>query len=154
MNAGELVGGDAIARITPTSLQVLSSSSWDVLHETAVSGAHVLSASLDAQQYAVLHTADGDTLVHSDEFEVDRWSLGGKRRLTEAGECAIVCAVDGIVSVAGLRLSPGHFALVPANAADPVLHPSGAATVQCAIASPAARWLLPPVSARHWCRPN
>ncbi len=64
MNAGELVGGDAIARITPTSLQVLSSSSWDVLHETAVSGAHVLSASLDAQQYAVLHTADGDTLIY------------------------------------------------------------------------------------------
>ncbi len=76
-----------------------------------------------------LVATDGDALVHSDEFEVDRWALSGERRATEPGECAIVCVIDGIVTVAGLRLAPGHFALVPADAADPVLRPAGAATV-------------------------
>lgn len=72
---------------------------------------------------------DGDALVHCDVLAVDRWSLTEPRRATDPGECAIVCCLAGTVSAGGTRLVPGGFALVPADASDPVVRPDGTATV-------------------------
>ncbi len=62
--AGALLGGNAVARVTSSSLQVLTSESLEVLHETVISEGGIRHASLDAEQYVVLHTADNDTLIY------------------------------------------------------------------------------------------
>uniref|UniRef100_V5EUY8 Uncharacterized protein n=2 Tax=Kalmanozyma brasiliensis (strain GHG001) TaxID=1365824 RepID=V5EUY8_KALBG len=65
--AGSLLGGGAVARITASSLQVLSSDTFDVLNETTVmqpDQGSILHASLDAEQYAVIHTSDDATLLY------------------------------------------------------------------------------------------
>jgi mannose-6-phosphate isomerase len=77
-----------------------------------------------------LQQPDGDTLVRSDVFVVDRWTFDAPRRATDPGECAIVCVLDGAVAVAGATLGRAEFALVPADAADPDVRPlNGSATV-------------------------
>ncbi|SPO24031.1 related to cleavage and polyadenylation specificity factor, 160 kDa subunit [Ustilago trichophora] len=69
--AGTLLGGDVVARVTTTSLQVLSLSSFEIVHETTL--ANVQQASLDASQYAVVHTSDGDTLLYSYEVSQQKF---------------------------------------------------------------------------------
>ncbi len=65
--AGSLLGGGAIARITASSLQILSPATFELLNETAViqpDQGSILHASLDAEQYAVIHTSDHTTLIY------------------------------------------------------------------------------------------
>jgi len=59
---------------------------------------------------------DGETLVATPEFVVQRWVLAAPRRATEPGECAILVPLDGAALVGGEPLDAGAFALVPANA--------------------------------------
>jgi len=83
---------------------------------------------------------DGDHLVQADVFAVDRWTLaaGEARRATDHGECAIVTALDGAVTVGGVSIAPGTLALVPADATDPLLHaPADASATVLRIALPA-----------------
>lgn len=85
-----------------------------------------------------LVTPAGDVLVSNEIFDVQRWSLDAPRRATDPGECAIVCPVAGTVTVDDLELESGHFALLPADADDLVLHPgAGAAATVLRIALPA-----------------
>ena len=82
---------------------------------------------------------DGDSLVRADVFVVERWTLapGEARRVTDHGECAIVTTLDGAVTVGGVPVAPGTLALVPADAADPVLHaPADQAATVLRIALP------------------
>ena len=58
---------------------------------------------------------DGETLVASDLFVVQRWTLDGPRSANDPGECAILVPVDGDAIVGGEPLAAGSFALVPAS---------------------------------------
>nr|CDI55484.1 related to cleavage and polyadenylation specificity factor, 160 kDa subunit [Melanopsichium pennsylvanicum 4] len=60
--AGLLLGGDCVARITSNSVQVLSLDTTEVVHETKLES-RIQHASLDASQYAVIHTWDSETLI-------------------------------------------------------------------------------------------
>jgi mannose-6-phosphate isomerase len=81
---------------------------------------------------------DGETLVSSDLFVVERWALDGARRVTEEGECAIVVPLDGAVELAGEPLAAGEFALVPADAEGEAATIAGAATVLRIMLAPRA----------------
>lgn len=76
--AGGLVGGDAVARITANNLQILSLDSFDVLSETVVidpDQGTILHASLDADQFAVVHTSEGATLLYRYDASQSQFEL-------------------------------------------------------------------------------
>ncbi|TKY85558.1 hypothetical protein EX895_005720 [Sporisorium graminicola] len=76
LHAGGLVGGENVARFTTSSLQVLSLDTFDVVNETVVlepDQGSILHANLDAQEYAVVHTSDGATLVYRYDASVQRF---------------------------------------------------------------------------------
>ncbi|CDU25131.1 related to cleavage and polyadenylation specificity factor, 160 kDa subunit [Sporisorium scitamineum] len=101
--AGGLVGGASVARITASSLQVLSLDSFDLLSETVVvepEQGSILHANLDAQQYAVVHTSDGATLVYL--YDV------AEQRFESVDVSAALGAVSPILSANVLRDTYGH----------------------------------------------
>ena len=70
---------------------------------------------------------DGETLVHNDVFEVDRWALDAPRPAAPDGECAILMALDGDVVCAGERFVPGQLFLVTASAISRTVRPAAGA---------------------------
>ncbi|CBQ69361.1 related to cleavage and polyadenylation specificity factor, 160 kDa subunit [Sporisorium reilianum SRZ2] len=101
--AGGLVGEDVVARITANSLQVLSLDTFDLVNETIVVEAEhgsILHASLDAQQYAVVHTWDGATLVYRYD--------AAERRFESVDVSAALGAVSPILSANVFRDTYGH----------------------------------------------
>lgn len=86
-----------------------------------------------------LVTPDGETLVDHDLFQVERWTLESERRATDPGECAIVVPLDRPATLAGEPLAPGEFALVPADAPDPVVAPAATTATLLRIMLPPGR---------------
>lgn len=61
--AASLLNGSEVARVTTGSIQVLSADTLEVVHETPIN-ASVESANIDAEQYAIIQTGEGETLVY------------------------------------------------------------------------------------------
>ena len=114
--AGALVGGESVARITTSSLQVLASGTFDVVTESVVihpDQGSILHANLDAQQYAVIHTSDGATLV---------WRYNVQERQFESIDVSAALVSAPILSANVFRDAYGDIArarrLTVANTAD------------------------------------
>ncbi len=66
---------------------------------------------------------NGETLVRHPSFQVDRWELRGRRTVSPRGQFSIVGCLSGEVHCAGVSLTAGNFALVPANSRNRDLEP-------------------------------
>jgi len=67
----------------------------------------------------------GETVVANDYFAVARWVLQEPRRVSELGECAVICVLSGAVVMADAPFGPGELFLVPAVAGGEALVPVG-----------------------------
>jgi mannose-6-phosphate isomerase len=65
-----------------------------------------------------LLTPQGETLVHNELFDVQKWNLSAPREFAPIGQFAIVCCLTGKLRCGEVDLSPGQFFLVPASSAD------------------------------------
>ncbi|SPO24157.1 related to cleavage and polyadenylation specificity factor, 160 kDa subunit [Ustilago trichophora] len=95
--ADTLLDSNLVARVTTTALQVLSLPSLEIVHETTL--ANVQQASLDASQYAVIHTSDGDTLLY--EYHVSQ-------RRFEAVDVTTALSGGPVISANVFRDTFGH----------------------------------------------
>jgi mannose-6-phosphate isomerase len=66
---------------------------------------------------------EGESLVRTELFAVQKWSLDRAREITPNGSLAIVVCLTGTLECAGLQFKPGDFFLVPAQLDDRVLRP-------------------------------
>jgi mannose-6-phosphate isomerase len=57
---------------------------------------------------------DGDALVHSEAFEIDRFVVDGPRPAAPAGECAILAGLDGAITAGGETFAAGRFVIATA----------------------------------------
>ena len=64
---------------------------------------------------------DGETLVHNELFEVQKWNLSAPREIAPAGQFGIVCCLTGRVSCANVTIGPGEFMLISASLVDRVV---------------------------------
>jgi mannose-6-phosphate isomerase len=56
----------------------------------------------------------GELLVRHKLFEVQKWTLDGRREAAPFGQFAIICCLTGSLSCASVELAPGEIFLVPA----------------------------------------
>lgn len=70
----------------------------------------------------------GELLVRSEFFEIQKWNLSAARTVAGKGEFAIICCLSGTTTCAGASISPGEFCLVPASLPDRELHPAKGGT--------------------------
>jgi mannose-6-phosphate isomerase len=68
-----------------------------------------------------LVSPQGETLVHNELFEVQKWNVSAPREVAPRGQFAIACCLTGKVRCGDVDLSPGQFFLVPALSADRAL---------------------------------
>jgi mannose-6-phosphate isomerase len=66
---------------------------------------------------------EGESLVKSPLFEIEKWDLKKPREIAPEGQFAIVCCLTGKVGCAQIDFSPGQFCLVPALAKDRQVQP-------------------------------
>lgn len=59
----------------------------------------------------------GETLVHNEFFEVQKWNLTAPREVTAGGQFAIVCCLTGTLRCGDVDRRPGEFFLVPSSLA-------------------------------------
>jgi mannose-6-phosphate isomerase len=67
--------------------------------------------------------ANGEVLVRHELFEVQKWTMTELRSIAPRGQFAIVSVLEGVAEIAGLRLKPGEFCLVPAGLAERDIRP-------------------------------
>ena len=60
----------------------------------------------------------GEVLVSNALFEVQKWSVQAPREISQPGQFAILCLLEGEADCAGLHLQPGELCLVTAAAKD------------------------------------
>ena len=58
--------------------------------------------------------ASGELLVSHSLFEIQKWTLDGRRDAAPLGQFAIICCLTGSLSCASVELAPGEIFLVPA----------------------------------------
>jgi mannose-6-phosphate isomerase len=78
----------------------------------------------------------GESLLHHELFEIQRWGVDQPRKIGPLGEFAIVCCLTGKVSCAGVDLEPGGIFLVPAQLRDRELEPLVPATTVLRVTIP------------------
>lgn len=71
---------------------------------------------------------DGEFLVRSPDFAVEKWTLTNARRALDRPACALFFCLSGAVKMAGVAIKPGEFFLVPASADEIPLEPLAPAT--------------------------
>jgi hypothetical protein len=69
---------------------------------------------------------EGEQLLESPHFVVERWRLGGARLASEQATFAIFVCLEGAVECGEVEARPGDFFLVPACAAGSELRPCNA----------------------------
>ncbi|GAC95935.1 hypothetical protein PHSY_003513 [Pseudozyma hubeiensis SY62] len=134
--AGALAGSGVVARVTATSLQVLSLDAFDVLNETVViepGQGRILYASLDAEQYAVVHTSDGATLLYG-------YDASG-RKFESIDVSGAFGGSSTILSANVFRDVYGHLQRARRTSTDG--DASAKATLEAAVAAPRAITTLP-----------
>ncbi|KAJ9474359.1 Protein CFT1 [Pseudozyma hubeiensis] len=136
--AGALAGSGVVARVTATSLQVLSLDSFDVLNETVVIApgqGSILYASLDAEQYAVVHISDGATLLYG-------YDVSGRK--FESIDVSVAFGESStILSANVFRDVYGHLERARRTTADGNASAKAAPATKAAIAKPRAITSLP-----------
>jgi mannose-6-phosphate isomerase len=60
----------------------------------------------------------GELLVQHELFEIQKWTLDGRREVAPLGQFAIICCLSGSLSCASVELAPGEIFLVPAQLQD------------------------------------
>jgi mannose-6-phosphate isomerase len=78
----------------------------------------------DDVEPALLRPA-GESLVRTELFEIDKWSVAEERVIAEPGRFAIVVCLTGELECAGRRFKAGEFFLVPAELEDRAIQPKG-----------------------------
>lgn len=71
---------------------------------------------------------DGEVLVRTSHFTVEKWSLTSARQALDRPVYALFFSLSGAVKMAGLAIEPGEFFLVPAAADGIPLEPVAPAT--------------------------
>ena len=69
--------------------------------------------------------AQGELLVGSELFEVQKWNLPARREIAPSGQFAIVCCLTGELEIAERQFKPGDFFVVPAQLKTRLVIPSG-----------------------------
>jgi mannose-6-phosphate isomerase len=85
-----------------------------------------------------LVSPNGEILVSHELFEVQKWTIAGPRQVNELGRFAIICALEGELDCAGIRLNPGEFCLVPARLPDRTIQPVASQSSLLRITIPAS----------------
>ena len=67
--------------------------------------------------------ARGELLVSHSLFEIQKWTLDGRRDAAPLGQFAIICCLTGSLSCASVELAPGQIFLVPAQLKDRAVRP-------------------------------
>lgn len=62
-------------------------------------------------------TPQGETLLDSEFFRIEKWHLVVEREIAPRGQCAIVCVLEGEIVCAEIRIRAGGFFLLPAESA-------------------------------------
>jgi len=68
--------------------------------------------------------ARGELLVSHSLFEIQKWTLDGRRDAAPLGQFAIICCLTGSLSCASVELAPGQIFLVPAQLKDRAVRPA------------------------------
>ena len=78
---------------------------------------------------------EGETLLQTHEFSVERWELDAPRPALTQAAAAIFCCLEGALEMSGVALRAGDFFLVPASAGAGALRPgrSGAKVLRVAL---------------------
>jgi mannose-6-phosphate isomerase len=63
-----------------------------------------------------LITPSGEVLLQDDLFEIQKWNVETAREIAPPGQFAIVCILEGVVSIGDVRVRPGEVCLIPATA--------------------------------------
>ncbi len=61
-----------------------------------------------------LQQPDGEELLRSPDFVIEKWDLTQKRRAIESGAFALIVGLSGTCECEGVQIRPGDFVLVPA----------------------------------------
>ncbi len=75
-----------------------------------------------------LSKPEGERLLDSPHFRIDRWDLTEPRRASVESAFALFVSVEGAVECGDLKMAPGEFFLVPVGAAESEVRPVGAKT--------------------------
>ncbi len=70
-----------------------------------------------------LQQPDGEVLLRSPDFVIEKWDLTQKRRATESGAFALIIGLSGTCECEGVAIRPGDFVLVAACVEDAQLEP-------------------------------
>ncbi len=84
-----------------------------------------------------LVSPDGELLVNSPHFAIEKWEVMNPRKITQPGTLAIVVCLTGELSCAGVVLQPGEMFLVPASLRDRKLTPGAGGTTLLLVTIPA-----------------
>ena len=68
--------------------------------------------------------ARGELLVSHSLFEIQKWTLDGRRDAAPLGQFASICCLTGSLSCASVELAPGQIFLVPAQLKDRAVRPA------------------------------
>jgi mannose-6-phosphate isomerase len=68
--------------------------------------------------------ARGELLVSHSLFEIQKWTLDGRREVAPLGQFAIICCLTRSLSCASVELAPGQIFLVPAQLKDRAVRPA------------------------------
>ncbi len=75
-----------------------------------------------------LQQLDGEELLRSPDFVVEKWELTQKRSVIERDAFAIVVGLSGVCACEGVLIRPGDFVLVPACLDEAQLEPRASGT--------------------------
>ncbi|MGE3240902.1 MAG: type I phosphomannose isomerase catalytic subunit [Pirellulales bacterium] len=70
-----------------------------------------------------------ERLVACDKFILERWRFNVPRKCGGDNRCHLVAVLEGVIDVAGRKLSQGHSLLIPAACQNGVLAPQGSAVL-------------------------
>ena len=68
--------------------------------------------------------SEGELLLSDSLFEIQKWTLEGRREVAPFGQLAIICCLTGSLSCASVELAPGQTFLVPAQLKDRAVRPA------------------------------
>ena len=75
-----------------------------------------------------LSIPEGELLVRSPFFELQKWQLSRPREIAPVGKFAVVCCLTGNIQCAGVHRGPGEFMLIPAALAERMVRPAADGT--------------------------
>ncbi len=125
-------GGNLIVEIQQNSDTTYRVFDWNRADAKGEKRALHLSQSMRSIRFddcaPTLQQPEGEELLRSPDFTVEKWELTQKRHALEKGRFALIVGLNGASECEGVTIRPGDFALVPASLAEAELEPRAPGT--------------------------